>query len=278
MINVKHFISIIFLSGLVNSALGQMGPGPIVYRVEGMDSVRVIRDQVYRQVNGTELQFDLYLPANEAPSSGWPVVVLFHGGPLSADIRPKDWPLYQSYGRVLAASGIAAVIPNYRLSSPIAWQQATEDAIELLKHVRVQSSELQLNPDSVALWAFSGGGPQIGVAIKEQLPYVRCLVSFYAFLDTFPPAADYSPIRILQKSGGRLPPVFIARAGKDRADLNQSVDAFVKEARQRGHDVEVAHYPDGVHAFDVEQNTDDSRKIIAQAIAFIRKHLDPSNM
>ena len=275
--NMKHLLPFFVISALANSACGQAGPGPIVYRVEGMDSVKILRDQVYRSVEGVDLHFDLYLPEGENPETGWPTAVLFHGGPVAKEVRPKDWPLYQSYGRVLAASGIAAAIPNYRLSSPLAWQQATDDATHLLKHVRSNASELQLNSDALALWAFSGGGPQIGVAIQKQLPYVRCLVSFYAFLDTLPPAADYSPLRILRESAGRLPPTFIARAGKDRVELNQGVDAFVQAARQGGHAIEVADYADAVHAFDVEQDTEESRKIIAQAIAFVKKHLAPAD-
>jgi dipeptidyl aminopeptidase/acylaminoacyl peptidase len=121
---MKQLISLIAICALAGSASGQAGPGPIVYRVEGMDSVRIVRDKVYRSVDGIDLQFDVYLPADETPVTGWPVAVLFHGGPLSKETRPKDWPLYESYGRVLAASGIAAVIPNYRLTTPIAWQPA----------------------------------------------------------------------------------------------------------------------------------------------------------
>jgi 3-oxoadipate enol-lactonase len=71
--------------------------------------------------------------------------------------------------------------------------------------------------------------------------------------------------------------MFIARAGRDRVELNQSVDAFVQEARRRGHTMEVASYAEGVHAFDVEQDTAQSREIIAQAIAFVKKHLAPAD-
>jgi acetyl esterase/lipase len=252
-------------------------PGPIVLRVEGMDSVRVSQNLVYRTVDQVDLQFDLYVPAAEAPSGGWPVAVLFHGGPIGSEVRPKDWPLYQSYGRLLAASGVAAAIPNYRLMSPIAWKPATDDAVHLLEYLRTNSDDLKINADAMALWAFSGGGPQLGLAIRGQLPYVRCLVSFYAFLDTLPPAAEYSPLRMLREQAGRLPPMFIARMGKDIPELNWGVDAFVEEARKAGHAVQVAEYGDGVHAFDVEQDTDESRKVIAEAVAFIKDQLAPAD-
>jgi acetyl esterase/lipase len=270
---MKHLCLIIVLGLMVVGAPARAEPGPIVLRVDGMDSVQVSQDLVYRTVDKVDLQFDLYVPAAQAPSGGWPIAVLFHGGPIGSDVRPKDWPLYQSYGRVLAASGVAAAIPNYRLSSPIAWQPATEDAVHLLKYLRTNSSDLKINADAMALWAFSGGGPQVGIAIRSQLPYVRCLVSFYAFLDTLPPAAEYSPLGMLREEPEWLPPMFIGRAGKDIPELNLGVDAFVEEARKAGHTVQVADYADGVHAFDVEQDTDESRKIIREAVAFVKDQL-----
>jgi acetyl esterase/lipase len=270
---MKQLSLFIILGVILGSVPSQAEPGPIVLRVEGMDAVQVTPDLVYRTVDGVELQFDIYVPPGQAPSAGWPVAVLFHGGPIGSEVRPKDWPLYQSYGRLLAASGVAAAIPNYRLMSPIAWQPATEDAVHLLKYLRTNSSDLKINADAMALWAFSGGGPQLGLASQGQLPYVRCLVSFYAFLDTLPPAAEYSPLRRLREQAGRLPPMFIARMGKDIPELNLGVDAFVQEARAAGHAVQVAEYADGVHAFDVEQDTDESRKVIAEAVAFVKDQL-----
>ena len=63
--------------------------GSIVYKVPGMDQVGVSRDQVYRQVGGASLWFDLYRPAGPAPPNGWPVVVLIHGGPVPLSAAPE---------------------------------------------------------------------------------------------------------------------------------------------------------------------------------------------
>ena len=79
---MKRLNFLLIVTGvLTGHAWGQTGPGPIVYHVEGMDSVVITRDQIYHRVDGKDLQFDLYLPAGEAPASGWPIAVLFHGGP-----------------------------------------------------------------------------------------------------------------------------------------------------------------------------------------------------
>jgi hypothetical protein len=70
--------------------------------------------------------------------------------------------------------------------------------------------------------------------------------------------------------------MFIARMGKDAPDINRSVDAFAAETSRRKLPVEVVNYPDGVHAFDTEADTDESRAVIAKAIAFVKHHLVPS--
>jgi pimeloyl-ACP methyl ester carboxylesterase len=70
-----------------------------------------------------------------------------------------------------------------------------------------------------------------------------------------------------------IPPLFIARAGKDFAEFNRSVDTFTEEARKRRAPVEVENYPNGVHAFDIVSDTDESRAVIAKAVAFVKSHL-----
>jgi hypothetical protein len=67
--------------------------------------------------------------------------------------------------------------------------------------------------------------------------------------------------------------MMIARAGRDLPPINQSVDAFVKEAGRRGWKVEVRDYPEGAHAFDIDQDTDESRAVIAEGVAFVKRHL-----
>jgi dienelactone hydrolase len=61
--------------------------------------------------------------------------------------------------------------------------------------------------------------------------------------------------------------------GKDSPEINRAVDEFVAEARRCGLPVELAAYPDGVHGFDVVQDTAESRAIISRAIAFAKRHL-----
>lgn len=89
----------------------------IVYRVPGMDRVRVERDLIYRGTATGGLKMDVYVPQDLSTSDRRPVVFFVHGGPIPDDLRPKDWGVYQSYGELAAASGFVGVTFNHRLYS-----------------------------------------------------------------------------------------------------------------------------------------------------------------
>src|SRR4030095_773821 len=97
------------IAALAGPALA--APGPIVYPPPGMDRVKVRKDLVYQQgaTANESLRFDVFLPEGNPPARAWPCVVLIHGGPISPQTRPKDWPAFDSFGRALAASGLAAL-------------------------------------------------------------------------------------------------------------------------------------------------------------------------
>jgi len=251
------------------------GGGGIVYSVAGTDRVSVIKDQTYLKAGRNAFWFDVYRPEGKAPPNGWPVVVLIHGGPVPLTAHPKDWPAYRAYGRVLSASGVAAVTFNYQFATEGDLPTAASDVVALLEFLRAHADRYGIDPDRVCLWAFSGGGPQLAAAVRDRPRSVRCLVSFYAPLDTGPGEEAYSPRAKLAAlpPSQHIAPMLVARMGNDDPLINQRVDAFLAEAKRRGEPVEVVQYPQGVHAFDIEQDTEESRDVIAKAVAFVKKHL-----
>src|SRR5438876_4174482 len=159
------------------------GPGPIVYRAAGMEQVGVRKNLIYQQDGKDALGMDLYLPAGPAPASGWPCLILIHGGPVSPGTNPKDWQTFESWGRVLGAKGLAAVTFNHRFYSDEAMATASMDVAALLKYAREHAGELKIDSQKMGLWAFSGGGPQLAFAVRENPSWIKCLVAFYAHLD-----------------------------------------------------------------------------------------------
>jgi acetyl esterase/lipase len=264
-------------------SFAQQPPGPppdifkrrVVYSVPGMDGVRARRDLPFQSGDAT-LKMDLYLPKGSAPRSGWPTVVFIHGGPVPPGITPKDWGVYQSYGELTAASGLAAVTFNHRLNAPADYPRAADDVTALLAHLRTEAPKLKLDPEKLAVWAFSGGGPLLASVLAQRSASLRCAAAFYPLLATpegTPADPRLSPLEQLQQAGGSIPPLLIARAGRDNPALNATVEAFVRTAVEKGVTLDLLTHPNGQHGFDILDDDARSRTVIRRTLAFLRENL-----
>jgi acetyl esterase/lipase len=109
---------------------------PVVYKVPGMDRVSVKKDLVYKKIDDPDVKMDVYTPPGLAAGERRPAVVFIHGGAASR-FQPKEWGVYQSWGRLAAASGMAAVIFTHRLSFPqTAILDGASDVADALSYVR----------------------------------------------------------------------------------------------------------------------------------------------
>ena len=193
--------------------------------VPGTDCVRVRTNQPYGPGDARHV-YDAYLPLDaKGPAA---VVLLVHGG-VGDDVpyRPKDWGIYRSWGRLLAASGFVAIAFNHRLGFPHSrLDAANEDVSAMLETVRQQAKALQADPQRVAAVAFSAGGSLLTPFLREPVPGVRCLGAFYPFLDLRPSKlhrqyldaaalARHSPAAQLRNPAAQAMPFFLARAGRD---------------------------------------------------------------
>ena len=259
---------------------------PVALTVPGMDRVQVLTDRPYGP--GDRLhRFDAYLPARRSGTA--PVVLLMHGG-VGADVpfRPKDWGLYRSWGRLLAASGYVAIAFNHRLGFPEPMlAEADQDLTAMLETVRSQSRALGADPSRIALVAFSAGGPLLSRPLRQELPGVRALAGFYPFLDLrksplhrkfLEPEAvtAFSPAAQLRTPVARRLPFFLARAGKDAIpDILPGIDAFVAESLAAGTPLTLFNHPEAPHGFD--QETDPrTREVLLGFLAFLGTHLSPA--
>ncbi len=77
---------------------------PVVYRVSGMDKVKVKSDLKYTGANNPYLLMDVYSPPNLAKGEKLPAVIFIHGG-AGAENKPKDWGVYTSWKGLLEHRG-----------------------------------------------------------------------------------------------------------------------------------------------------------------------------
>jgi acetyl esterase/lipase len=257
----------------------------VVYTLPGMDLVRVERNRAYREVAGSRLEMDVYSPAEATRGAALPVVILIHGGPVPAGASAKNMGVFLSYGELLAASGLVAVTFSHRFYGVSALADAAADVAAAVAHVRDHAEELGIDRDRVALWAFSGGGPLLSQALRERWPFVRAIAAYYAALDLQVPAPgtaseiteetrrEFSAVHHLAKAGEQTPALFVARAGRDNPWLNASIDRFVQEALARNAPLELMTHPAGQHGFDILDDDDRSREIIARTLDFLKRRL-----
>jgi dienelactone hydrolase len=258
-------------------------PGRIVYRVEG-GAFNTRRDIVYRR-EGVDLLMDIYAPVETNPSTLLPAILFVHGGPVPAEMKPpKDWPFFQSYGELVAASGLIGVTFNHRFHHPLQFPDSKADVLAAIEFVRAHATEFRIDAERIGLWIFSGGGPHVSWVLRDRPSYVRCLLAFYAMLDLrhlAPPNADAQTVaRIKEASaamyvrdGAKDLPMFIARAGLDAEMVNRGIDVFVQEGLSANAFLDLKNHRNGRHGFDFLDDNDRSRSIIAGALAFAKTHL-----
>jgi acetyl esterase/lipase len=168
-------------------------------------------------------------------------------------------------------------------------EKAAADVRDAVKYVRENADKYHIDKERICLIAYSAGGPLLTLAMRGDMPFVRCLVGFYAFMDI--QQSDYrktekpetvkafSPITYLQTDASKIPPMFIARAGRDEVPtMRDSIDRFINEALAKNIALTFANDPQGVHGFDNQNDDERSREIIRAAIEFIRLHLGNENL
>jgi|SRR5688572_22881699 len=247
----------------------------VVYRVPGMDKVELRNEVAYKKAGEQRLFADFYIPRPRAKDAKFPAVVFIHGGiPDDTPIKPKEWGHFRSWGELAAASGLVGVTFNHRLGTPPEARlgEAASDLAELLTLLREESEYFHVDKNKVCLVSFSGGGPLLTAALRERPPYVRCLVSYYNILEIS--GTDFSPLAQVAVEKASIPPMFIARAGKDEIPgINESIDRFVEAALVGNAPITVMVHPTGPHGFDTRTNDARSREIIKATIDFLKWHL-----
>ena len=246
---------------------------PVVYSVPGMADVRVRQGLVYKTVQDTPLNFDLYAPAT-GPGAR-PAVILIHGGP-GPGLGARRWQVFQSYGRLLAASGMIGIAFDHRLLGLDRYPDSAADVADLARHVREEAGTLGIDPTRLALWAFSGGGPLLAAPLRERPSWLKLIVAYYTIMHRFGNDQDeaFSTIAALGPDASNAPPIVVARAGLDMfPEINPSIDRFVAAANDAGATVDLLTHPTGRHSFDILDPGERSSQIIERTLAALRDSL-----
>lgn len=222
--------------------------------------------------------FDLFLP--ESLHEPAPVVVLVTGYPdpgfeSRVGVKQMQIQAYKDWAKLLAASGMAAV--TYSNVEPV------EDVFTLLSFLRSRASQLQIDPTRTAVWSCSGNVPN-AINILHGDSSLRCGVLLYGFMldaggssvvaDTAKTFGFANPHEGMKNFPENTPLLVIA-AGKDEMPgLNDSIDNFEAEAIACNSPVSVIRYKEGVHAFDILDDSQRSVEMIKLCVGFLRLRLN----
>ena len=106
----------------------------------------------FAQIDGRDLQLDVYLPTQNTANKGASLIVV-HGGSWSAGER-NDFP---QWNQLFAAEGFTVFDIDYRLAQPN-YQTATGDVKCAVKWVKENAAKFNVSPDRIALLGRSAGG------------------------------------------------------------------------------------------------------------------------
>jgi hypothetical protein len=231
-------------------------PGTVVYQIPGMEEVNVIKDIVYKVDKDAEQKLDVYYPSgNNSGDKPYPVI-LIHG--RTSDKKFKDTEYFKSWGKLVAASGFAAVTFGWRCDT------APEDISDLMVYVREHTEELGIDSRGVSVIAFSAGVEDgIRQVLSVDTGFIDSIAAYYGVL----------PLSVFDSDlKNEMPPIFIAKAGLDSHFSTDCNDEFISKAAEADCVITELVHPEGVHGFDVYANTDKSREIIKESLAFIYKN------
>ncbi len=254
----------------------------VVYKLPDVDAVTVRRNEEYRSAAGA-LAMDLYYPPDLMSGARIPAVIVVAGYPdlgveAKLGCKFKEMGSSISWGQLMAASGLVAIAYTNR--------EPAADLHALLQDVRQNAAALGIDENRIGVWASSGNVPlALSVLMQEDRAYLKCAVLCYGCmldLDGFTHIAEAAKTwgfvnPCAGKSVEDLPhdiPLFIARSGRDEMPhLNETLDRFLGKALTCNLPVTFVNHPMAPHAFDLLHDSETSREIIRQILAFMRFHL-----
>jgi hypothetical protein len=226
----------------------------LLYKCPNMDVVEKRQDVIYKVSDEKLLKLDLYY-SNNTNVLNIPTVVVVHGSSTMENI--KDIKLFQSWGKVLAASGFNAVVFNWRP------EESPDDIKDLIYFLLDNSNELKLSISNINIFAFSSG-VEIGVKniMEINTGFINKIITYYGKLDS-------SIIKMINKYC--LPKFLIVMGCLDDVYSADCNDNSIEEVRNLGCEVEFILHSKGEHGFEAFNECEETNRIIEETIKFIER-------
>ncbi len=226
----------------------------VVYDIPATKNVRVKPDVPY----AGNLKIDIYSPPDAKTSDKLPAIVFLNAiGDRPGD-KIKNWEIYKTFPRLVAAHGMVGI------SMEADGERIQENLRTLFEFLARDGANHGIDGTRLGIYAASANVTQTSrfLLADTSAPNVKAAVLYYGG------APDTSA-----KLRTDLPVLFIL-AESDAPRMGQQIATLwqrVMEAKAPWTLMYASRMP---HAFDAFEDSDESRRIIQQTIAFWKSHLE----
>ncbi len=219
-------------------------------------NVTVKKNITYLTDSKGTLRFDLYLPPQIASSELRPAIVFLNGiGERPGDMAVKDWGIYSSWPRLMAAEGYIGI------SMETDGTRTQESLAALFSYFKNNGAQHHIDADRIGVYAASANVGQSAAYLmgSNAYPGIKAAVLYYG----------NTPQGRYRKD---LPVFFVVSEG-DVQRTNYS--GLWSKVLENNAPWTIAMGSNLIHGFDAFADNDESRRMIKQTISFWKNHLDP---
>ena len=227
----------------------------VVYDVPATKNVKVKTDVPY----SGSLTIDVYSPPEARSGDKFPAVIFLNAIGDAPGNKVKNWEIYKSYPRLIAAHGMVGI------SMDMDGARIQESLRALFDFLEKQGANHGIDSSRLGVYAASANTTQTIVYLmgENASKGIRAAALFYGVTPT--------PETRLRKD---LPVLFILAEG-DLPGLGQQSLGLWQRVAQEKVPWTMTFASNLPHAFDAFTDTDESRRVVQQAIAFWKTHLEP---
>ena len=254
----------------------------IVLKINDLKNVIIKKNVKYGEMNNNSLLFDIFYPVIKSSSDLFPVVIFFSGYSISSMQKMfgthfKELGQYLSWSKLITSLGFVAI--TYDAENP------DTDFDSLLDYLLKNANSLRINPNKLCFWSCSANCLIGSFKLKKEYEsYIKCSIFYYGLfyhneikdyiLETSKRLGIIIPNNITDDySSFPNIPTLIVRSGLDKEQTNRSIGLLVDKLISKNIPITFINYSLGHHAFDIQDDVEESRTIIKTTLEFITKNL-----
>ncbi len=229
----------------------------VVYDIPATAQVKVRKDVPYLKDERGTLAIDIYSPPDAKAGERRPAVVFINAVGDQGDNKVKDWGIYKSWPRLVAAHGLIGISMD---ADGTRIQESLRGVFEFLTN---KGADHGIDGARLGLYAASANvtGTTQYLASEFAAKGIRAAALYYGGVPAAQIRAD-------------LPTLFIVAEG-DAPRMGSALAALWQRVIEAKAPWSLQFAKGLPHAFDAFSDNDDSRRILQQTIAFWKSHLEP---